>query len=61
MILKKIIPLLIVISIGCLTLFGHFINIESIQNFVDNDSTQWFDIIAAFAIFLGSLNLIKLQ
>jgi len=61
MILKRIIPLLIVISIGCLTLFGHFINIESIQNFVNNDSTQWFDIIASFAIFLGSLNLIKLQ
>lgn len=61
MIFKKIIPLLIVISIGSLTLFGHFINIESIQNFVNNDSTQWFDIIASFAIFLGSLNLIKLQ
>ena len=61
MILKRIIPILIVISIGCLTLFGHFVNIESIQNFVDNDSTQWFDIISSFAIFLGSLNLIKLQ
>ena len=61
MLLKKIIPLIIVISIGCLTLFGHFINIESVQSFVNNDSTQWFDIIASFAIFLGSLNLIKLQ
>ncbi|MAJ45353.1 MAG: hypothetical protein CMF96_11515 [Candidatus Marinimicrobia bacterium] len=61
MILKRIIPLLIVISIGSLTLFGHFINIESIQDFVNNDSTQWFDIISSFAIFLGSLNLIKMQ
>ena len=61
MILKRIIPLFIVISIGFLTLFGHFVNINSIQNFVNNDSTQWFDIIASFAIFLGALNLIKLQ
>ena len=61
MLFKRIIPLLIVVSIGCLTLFGHFIDIEFIQNFVNNDSTQWFDIIASFAIFLGSLNLIKLQ
>jgi hypothetical protein len=44
-----------------LTLFGHFIDVDVIQDFVNNDSTQWFDIIASFAIFLGSLNLIKLQ
>ena len=59
--LKRHIPLAIVISVGLLTLFGHFINSDSIQQFVDNDSTQWFDIIAAFAIFLGALNMLKLQ
>ena len=61
MFLKRHVPLFIVISIGLLTLFGHFINNTTIQNFVDNDATQWFDIIASFAIFLGSLNMLKLQ
>ena len=61
MFLKRYVPLLIVIGVGLLTLFGHFINHPGIQNFVDNDSTQWFDIIASFAIFLGSLNMLKLQ
>jgi hypothetical protein len=42
-------------------LFGHFINNESIQAFVDKDALQWFDIIASFAIFLGALNMLKLQ
>tara|TARA_Y100001968_G_scaffold318479_1_gene348742 strand:+ start:198 stop:1253 length:1056 start_codon:yes stop_codon:yes gene_type:complete len=59
--LKRHIPLFIVIVVGLLTLFGHFVNSASIQEFVDNDSTQWFDIIAAFAIFLGALNMLKLQ
>ena len=61
MLLKRHIPLLIVVSVGLLTLFGHFINNKSVQAFVDKDSLQWFDIIASFAIFLGSLNMIKLQ
>ncbi|MBC8214088.1 MAG: hypothetical protein ISR90_01690 [Candidatus Marinimicrobia bacterium] len=59
--MKRKIPLFIVIFVGFLTLIGHFVTNASIQNFVDNDSTQWFDIIAAFAVFLGSLNLMKLQ
>lgn len=59
--LKRQIPLVIVICVGLLTLFGHFINYEPINDFVDNDATQWFDIIAAFAIFLGALNMLKLQ
>ena len=46
---------------GLLTLFGHFINNEEIRGFVDNDATQWFDIIASFAMFLGALNMLKLQ
>ena len=61
MLLKRHIPLLIVIGVGLLTLFGHFINNEEIRGFVDNDATQWFDIIASFAIFLGALNMLKHQ
>ena len=61
MLLKRHIPLLIVIGVGLLTLFGHFINNEAIRGFVDNDATQWFDIIASFSIFLGALNMLKLQ
>ncbi len=61
MLFKRQIPLLIVIGVGLLTLFGHFINNEEIRDFVDNDATQWFDIIASFAIFLGALNMLKLQ
>ena len=56
MLMKRQIPLLIVIVVGLITLFGHFVANEEIQNFVDNDSTQWYDIIASFAIFLGGLN-----
>jgi len=59
--MKRQIPLLIVIVVGLITLFGHFFSNQGIQNFVDNDSTQWYDIIASFAIFLGALNLLKLQ
>ena len=61
MLLKRHIPLMIVIGVGLLTLFGHFINNATVQNFVDNDATQWFDIIASFAVFLGALNMLKLQ
>ena len=61
MFLKRHIPIFIVIGVGLLTLFGHFINHKGIQEFVDKDALQWFDIIASFAIFLGSLNMLKLQ
>ena len=61
MLLKRHIPLMIVIGVGLLTLFGHFVNNATVQNFVDNDATQWFDIIASFAVFLGALNMLKLQ
>ena len=61
MFLKRYIPLFIVVFIGVLTLFGHFIDNIRVQDFVNNDATQWFDIIASFAIFLGSLNMLKLQ
>ena len=42
-------------------MFGWFIDNESIEAFVNDDATQWYDIIASFAIFLGALNLLKLQ
>ena len=61
MLFKRHIPLLIVIGVGILTLFGHFINNTLIQSFVDKDALQWFDIIASFAMFLGALNMLKLQ
>ncbi len=61
MLFKRHIPLLIVSGVGLLALFGHFINNVSIQSFVDKDALQWFDIIAVFAMFLGALNMLKLQ
>ena len=61
MFLKRQMPTIIAISVGLFILFGHFINYEPVQQFVDNDATQWFDIIASFAIFLGALNMLKLQ
>ena len=59
--LKRYIPIGIVAFFGSLTLFGWFIDNESIEAFVNDDATQWYDIIASFAIFLGALNLLKLQ
>ena len=61
MILKRYIPIGIVAFFGSLTLFGWFIDNESVEGFVNDDATQWYDIIASFAIFLGALNLLKLQ
>ena len=61
MFLKRYIPIGIVAFFGSLTLFGWFINNEAVEAFVNDDATQWYDIIASFAIFLGALNLLKLQ
>ena len=61
MIWKRQIPILIVTVIVLLTLFGWFIEQPTIQAFVDDDATQWYDILASFAIILGALNLLKLQ
>ena len=61
MIWKRQIPIIIVTLVGMLTLFGWFIDEPHIESFVNDDATQWFDILASFAIFLGALNLIKLQ
>ena len=61
MIWKRQIPILIVTLVGSITLFGWFIDQPTIKEFVSDDATQWFDILASFAIILGALNLIKLQ
>jgi hypothetical protein len=58
---KRQIPIAIVAFVGVLTLFGWFIDQEGVQSFVNDDATQWYDILASFAIFLGALNLLKLQ
>ena len=61
MLWKRYIPILIVAVIGSLTLFGWFVDEPNIKAFVDDDATQWFDILASFAIFLGGFNLLKMQ
>ena len=61
MLLKRYIPIGIVAFFGALTLSAWFIDNETIETFANDDATQFFDIIAAFAVFLGALNLLKLQ
>ncbi len=61
MLLKRYIPIGIVAFFGTLTLSAWFIDNETIETFANDDATQFFDIIAAFAVFLGALNLLKLQ
>jgi len=59
--LKRYIPIAIVAFFGALTLSAWFIDNETIETFANDDATQFFDIIAAFAVFLGALNLLKMQ
>lgn len=61
MLWKRQIPIIIVTMIGSITLFGWFIDQPDVKEFVGDDATQWYDILASFAIILGSLNLIKMQ
>ena len=61
MFMKRQLPIAIAAIIGFITLFGWFVDEPAIKSFVDDDATQWFDILASFAIFLGALNLLKLQ
>ena len=48
-------------GIGSITLMGHFIQNESLDNFIKQDSNTWFQIIASFAIVLGALNLLRVH
>ena len=61
MLWKRQIPILIVAFIGSITLFGWFINEPNVKEFVEDDATQWYNILASFAAILGALNLIKIQ
>ena len=61
MFLKRQLPIALAATIGFLTLFGWFVDEPIIKSFVDDDATQWFDILASFAMFLGALNLLKMQ
>ncbi len=61
MLWKRQIPILIVAVIGSVTLFGWFINEPNVKVFVEDDATQWYNILASFAAILGALNLIKIQ
>jgi hypothetical protein len=59
--MKRQLAYFLVVFIGFLALAGHFINYPPLNNFIDNDATQWFDIIAGFAAFLGVVNLLQLH
>ena len=59
--MKRKIAYLVVMFVGFLALAGHFINYHPLNNFIDNVATQWFDIIAGFAAFLGVVNLLQLH
>ena len=59
--MKRQIAYFLVIFIGFLTLIGHFIKYHPLNDFIDNDATQWFDIISGFAAFLGVINLLQLH
>ena len=59
--MKRQIAYFVVIFVGFLALIGHFINYPPLNDFIDNDATQWFDIISGFAAFLGVINLLNLH
>ena len=61
MFLKRQLPVYIMVTIGILTLLGHFIKGGFINTFIKEDSLNWFNIIASFAILLGAFNLLKIH
>ena len=50
----------VLMFMGFLALIGNFINNKNLNDFINKDATQWYEIIAGFAAFLGVLNLMKL-
>ena len=61
MFFKRQLPVIIMMTIGILTLFANFIEVKSVSGWVKDDSLLWFGIIAAFAIILGAFNLLKIH
>ena len=51
---KRQVPIFIVALIGSITLFGWFIDQPDVKEFIGDDATQWFDVLASFAIILGA-------
>jgi len=58
--MKRQFPLIITAVVGIVYIFQYFVPHEPVSRFSDWFS-DWFAIIAAFAIWLGALNLIKLS
>ncbi len=57
---KRTIPSIIVAAVGVIMLLSWFIPHAPFGN-LEIHATQWYDIIASFAMILGALNLLKLQ
>ena len=60
MLLKRWIPLFILVFVGVLTLTSRFVPHDPIGK-LGQEFSQYFDIIASFAILLGGANLLKMQ
>lgn len=61
MFLKRQLPVYIMVTVGILTLLGHFIEGGFIETFIKEDSISWFNIIASFSLLLGAFNLLKIH
>ena len=61
MFLKRQLPVYIMVTVGILTLLGHFIEGGFIETFIKEDSISWFNIIASFSILLGAFNLLNVN
>ena len=61
MFFKRQLPVYIMVTVGILTLLGHFIKGGAIEDFIQQDSLSWFNIIASFSILLGAFNLLKIH